>query len=131
MSTTNAVVTPRARVLIVEDNFPVADSLRMLLESEGYKVVGLAGNLRKAEAAVEKGGFDIAVLDILLGAESVAPVAARIEASGTPIIYISGYLDAEVLPESSRRHPRLDKPCDPRLLITTIEALLAARRGTP
>ena len=122
---------PLTRILVVEDNFPVADSLRMLLESEGYAVAALAGNVRAALAAVERGGFDIAVLDILVGAESVAPVAERIEAARIPIIYTSGYLDADVLPEPLRQHPRLDKPCDPTLLIRTIETLLAAQGETP
>ena len=124
---TRPAATPRARVLVVEDNFPVADSLRMLLESEGYAVAALAGNVRAALAAVERGGFDVAILDILVGAEDIAPVAERIEAAGIPIIYISGYLNADVLPEPLRRHPRLDKPCDPSLLMATIEKLLAER----
>jgi len=126
---TRPAATPRARILVVEDNFPVADSLKMLLESEGYVVAALVGSVRAGLAAAERGGFDIAVLDILVGAESVAPLAERLEAAGIPMIYISGYLDADVLPEPLRRHPRLDKPCDPSLLIATIERLLARRAG--
>jgi DNA-binding response OmpR family regulator len=115
------------RVLVVEDSFPVADSLRVFLESEGF-AVEIVGNLRRAMAAAEKQGFDIAVLDILLGADSVEPVAAKLQSSGIPMIYLSGFADAALLPEGLRGHPRLDKPCDPTLLVTTIGDVLAARR---
>jgi len=117
------------RVLVVEDSFPVADSLRVFLESEGFRV-RIVGNVRRAMAAADEGTFDVAVLDILLGAESVAPVAARMESAGIPLIYLSGFGDAELLPEALRAHPRLDKPCDPALLVTTIREVLAAARRT-
>ena len=117
------------RVLIVEDSFPVADSLRAFLESDGL-TAQIAGTLRRATAAVEQQAFDIAVLDILLGTESVAPIASMLQAAGIPLIYLSGFADAALLPEELRDHPRLDKPCDPTMLVTMIRDLLADARRT-
>ena len=118
--------TPRTRptrVLIVEDHFAVADSLRMFLENSGFEVAGMAGTLAAATALVERGGFDVAVLDIRLGSASIAPVADRVAADGIPILFLTGYSEPDILPESLRGHPRLSKPCDPGLLAATLQRL--------
>jgi DNA-binding response OmpR family regulator len=110
-------------VLIVEDHFAVADSLRMFLENAGFEVAGMAGTLSAASALVDRGGFDIAVLDIRLGSESIAPVADRVAAAGLPIVFLTGYSEADILPEPLREYPRLSKPCDPGLLAATLRRL--------
>ena len=66
------------RVLIVEDSFPVAAGLEFLLQSAGCDVVGKAGNVRAALEIVAAVAFDVALLDIDLGGEHVAPVADAI-----------------------------------------------------
>jgi len=112
------------RVLVVEDHFAVADSLRMFLENAGFEVAGMAGTVSAAAAAVERGGFDIAILDIRLGSASIAPVAARVAAAGLPIVFLTGYSEADILPEDLRAYPRLGKPCDPALLANTLRNLI-------
>lgn len=115
------------RVLIVEDHFAVADSLRMFLEQAGFEVMGMAGTLNAAAALVERGGFDVAVLDIRLGSASIAPVAERVATAGLPILFLTGYSEADILPEPLRGYPRLSKPCDPVLLVSTLRRLTDAR----
>jgi len=112
-----------ARVLIVEDHFAVADSLRMFLENAGFEIAGMAGTLAAASDLVERGGFDIAVLDIRLGSASIAPVAESVAADGVPIVFLTGYSEADILPESLRGYPRLSKPCDPAMLAATLRRL--------
>jgi DNA-binding response OmpR family regulator len=112
------------RVLIVEDHFAVADSLRMFLENAGFEVTGMAGTLAAASALVDGGGFDVAILDIRLGSVSIAPVADRIAAAGVPIVFLTGYSEVDILPEPLRAHPRLSKPCDPGLLAATLRRLI-------
>ena len=122
MTTTPA--TRPLRVLIVEDHFAVADSLRMFLENSGFEIVGMAGTLAAATALVERGGFDIAVLDIRLGSANIAPVADRVAADGVPIVFLTGYSEADILPEPLRGYPRLSKPCDPGVLAATLRRLI-------
>jgi len=114
------------RVLIVEDHFAVADSLRMFLENAGFEVAGMAGTVAAAAALVDRGGFDIAILDIRLGSASIAPVADRVAAAGVPIVFLTGYSEADILPEALRAYPRLSKPCDPGLLAETLRDLIAS-----
>jgi DNA-binding response OmpR family regulator len=118
-------------VLIVEDHFAVADSLRMLLENAGFEVAGMAGTLAAAEALVDRGDFDIAILDIRLGSVSIAPVADRVAAAGVPIVFLTGYSEADILPEPLRGHPRLSKPCDPGLLAATLRRLTDSPPPSP
>jgi len=72
---------------------------------------------------VERGHFDVAVLDIRLGSASIAPVAERLVSDGVPIVFLTGYSEADILPESLRGHPRLGKPCDPAMLAATLRHL--------
>lgn len=118
-----------AKVLIVEDNFSVANSLKYLLEASGFDVVGMAGNVGAALELVATLDFDLALLDIDLHGEHVAPVAGAVGRHGKPAIFLSGYGDADILPPKLRELPRLDKPIDPDMLFSVIETALAGKRS--
>jgi len=117
----------RLKVIVVEDNFPVADGLKYLLQAEGHDVVGMAGNVRTALELVARAAFDLALLDIDLRGEHVAPVAEAVRQQGKAVIFLSGYGDEGVLPQHLRGLPRLEKPVDPEELF----ALIARASGTP
>lgn len=55
-------------VLIVEDDYTIADVLQAALEEEGYFVTGIAGSVAEAVKKAEEVCLDFAVLDINLGA---------------------------------------------------------------
>jgi DNA-binding NtrC family response regulator len=114
----------RARVIVVEDSFPVADSLRHLLGSAGWEVVGMASNVRSALELVAGKAFDVALLDIDLRGEPVTPVAEAVRLLRKPVIFLSGYGDSGVLPPELRALPRLEKPVDARLLLEVIERVV-------
>lgn len=55
------------RILLVEDHSMVLDGLRSLLEAEaGLVVAGVARDVAGALAALEAGGFDVAIIDLRL-----------------------------------------------------------------
>ena len=58
------------RVLVVEDEYYIADDMRRMLSAAGATVVGPCASLSKAEAAVDEGDFDCAVIDLNLGAKA-------------------------------------------------------------
>jgi DNA-binding response OmpR family regulator len=82
-----------AHILIVDDDQPVACSIRALLEYEGFEVSvsedGLSGL-----AAAESGNFDLAIVDIFMpgmnGLETIKEMRER--ARELPIIAISGFV---------------------------------------
>jgi DNA-binding NarL/FixJ family response regulator len=65
-------------VLIVDDHPSFRTSARMLLESEGYEVVGEAGDGQTALAAAERLRPDVVLLDVQLPDADGFDVAARI-----------------------------------------------------
>ncbi len=98
------------RILIVEDEFFVADSLSMYLESLEAVVVGPVASVGAALdliAATER--LDGAVLDVNLRGERAFPVAEALTARGVPVVLVTGY-GAEAIPEEFSSIPRCTKP---------------------
>ncbi|MGH7785674.1 MAG: response regulator [Candidatus Binatia bacterium] len=116
------------RVLIVEDNYVVADALRFLLEGYHCEVTAMAPNLEQAFAAVAAGPIDVAILDINLNGTSVVPLADYLGERGLRFVFVSGYGDVELLPEHLRGRPRLDKPVEGERLMQTLSDLVSAGR---
>ena len=73
-------------ILIVEDEPLIAMMLEDFLDSLGYKVRGTCDSVQCALDEVEKGGFDLAILDVNLKGESVWPVATRLREKKVPFV---------------------------------------------
>ena len=69
-------MTEGRRILIVEDEPLIAMMLEDFLDSLGHRVQGTCDTVKCALEEVEKGGFDLAILDVNLKGESVWPGAA-------------------------------------------------------
>lgn len=116
-------------VLIVEDNFVVADALRFLISGYGGSVSSIVPNLERAFEALAAQPVDIAVLDINLNGTSVVPFAEHLRRQDLPFVFLTGYGDEQLLPEHLRGQPRFDKPVEAERLIRGMLAL--ARQRTP
>lgn len=121
-----AIDLSNARILIVEDEYFLADDLARALERQGAKVIGPAGSLDEADALVREGEFDCAILDINLHGEMAFPLADRLEARGIPFIVASGYNSAAI-PDRFLAVPRVEKPFNPDEIIAAIPALFPLR----
>ena len=113
------------RLIVVEDNFSVADSLRFVLDSHGFDVVGMAGRVETALDLVATTPFDLAVLDIDLHGEIVTPVADAVRALSKPIVFVTGYNDEALLPQHLAELVRLEKPIDADQLANVILEIVA------
>ncbi len=60
---------PRGRILIVEDQVPVALEIQKTLRDAGYRIVGPAGSQSEVTRLVRRGGLDAAVIDADFSAE--------------------------------------------------------------
>jgi two-component system, NarL family, response regulator NreC len=67
------------QVLLADDHQVVRESLRALLEREGYKIVGEASNGQEAVKLAEAAHPDIAVMDISMAALNGLDAAAQIQ----------------------------------------------------
>jgi len=113
------------RILVVEDNFVLAESMRFSLEELGCTVVGPAPTAARALELLAHGPVDAAVLDIDLRGKSSAPVAEELARRGTPFVFLTGYESAALLPPTFHSWTRLSKPVDPEELVRTLGAELA------
>jgi len=98
------------RILVLEDEYYIADDVAKLLEGLGAEVVGPIADLGDAHALLEReASIDLAVLDINLQGDLVYSVATLLQQRGIPIIFATGY-DSSILPTPYRTVPRLQKP---------------------
>ena len=72
-------------ILIVEDEPLIAMMLEDFLESLGHSICASCDSVADALTEVEKGGFDLAILDVNLKGENVWPVASRAARAGRSV----------------------------------------------
>ena len=114
------------RVLVVEDEYYLADDLARALATAGATVLGPAPSVAAAlDLLAQEPALEAAVLDVNLGGEMVYAVADMLAVRGIPCIYATGY-DETVIPERYSAAPRIQKPIDPRHVIDTLAKIVAA-----
>ncbi|WP_188515174.1 response regulator [Blastomonas aquatica] len=85
------------RVLLVEDDFLIADDFARRLTGAGAEVVGPAATLDAALEMYESAGdLDFVILDINLRGTAVFPLALRLQQDKIPFLFCSGYGDEPV-----------------------------------
>jgi DNA-binding NtrC family response regulator len=120
-----------ARILIVDDEASLRDSLQRTLEREGHETV-LAGDMRSARKALGEGGFDLLLTDIRLGDGSGLDLVAEARAAAPRlrILAITAFGSVDVAVEAMRRGADdfLEKPFRPDLLRSRLERALEPAR---
>jgi CheY-like chemotaxis protein len=112
-------------VLLVEDEYIVAEDLAQSLQDLGAEVVGPAGSVADALALIASPPeLDGAILDLNLGNERTYPVADALRERQIPFVFATGY-GTDAIPESYRDVPRCEKPVEPvalaRLLVSELK----------
>jgi len=117
-------------VLVVEDDYLLADELDCVLTQRGFHVIGPAPNLEAARRLLADNRIDVACLDVRLGEESSVPLAKSLAALGIPFIFLTGFPVA-YLPLAMRYRPKLEKPVDLDLLSERLRALKGTKGAPP
>jgi len=115
------------RVLVVEDELMIRMLLEDMLAELGYTVAAAAARLDEAMQVAEEADFDIAILDINLNGEPIAPLADALAARGMPFVFATGYGPAGI-PDSYRDRPTLKKPFQLDHLKSTLQTAFAHAR---
>jgi DNA-binding NarL/FixJ family response regulator len=110
-------------VLIVEDNFLLAEDLRSSIEQAGAKIIGPIGDASQALAAAQEKKIDIALLDVGLKGQSSVAVARALAYRLIPFIIITGYV-RDALPPELENALYLAKPVMADAVLNVISALL-------
>lgn len=112
------------RVLVVEDDYFLADDMGTVLSRAGVDVVGPMPTLAASLAGLS-GRLDAAVLNINLRGEQVWPLADALMARRVPFIFATGY-GPEVIPLAYAAIPHWVKPLNVERLVDAVLALVGA-----
>lgn len=114
----------KENLLIVEDEFIVANDLRLMLQSAGYHVCGIAASVEAAREAVNKFKPTWVLLDIFLQDDSMGTdLAPYLQERNIGFIYISANQNQSILEIAKATQPYgfLVKPFKERDLLLMLD----------
>lgn len=98
------------RVLVVEDDYLLAEELCAGLEKEGVVVIGPFGHLAKALVWADSNrNVEAAILDISIAGELVNPLAELLTDRGVKVVFATGHDRADI-PQRLATLPFYPKP---------------------
>ena len=128
MSSQNDSPMKGLRILVVEDQAPIALQLEDMLIESDCEVVGPASRVGQALDLLNEQPVDAAVLDLNIAGELVYPVADALDARRLPYIFSTGYSPSDLAaPYQCRRV--LQKPFSRRVFIKAMRETLQQRSG--
>lgn len=96
----------KEKILIVEDEFIVANDLKIILKKGGYNVVGIASSVALARTMIAAKKPDWVLLDIILkGDETGIDLAWELTESRTPFLFISANTNQSTLEAVKETQP--------------------------
>jgi DNA-binding response OmpR family regulator len=117
-----------SRVLVIEDDYFIADEICSTLRRCDAEVVGPAPDLDRGIQLLRQSQVDCVVLDVNLHGEISFDLAVELKRRDVPLIFASGY-DASMLPGSLVPCVWLEKPIDLAALLQAVKA--ATHRPAP
>lgn len=114
------------RILVVEDEYFLANDLARALTSEGADVIGPAATACEAFQLIDK-GLDAAVLDIKLTDGQAFAIADELVRMHVPFAFATGY-GPDTIPRRFRDVVRIDKPFDAGAVGSVIARLAVSRK---
>jgi DNA-binding response OmpR family regulator len=112
------------RVLIVEDDYLIAEGLSRAIADDGFSVIGPVETEARALGLIRSEPPDAALLDVRLRQGSSLEVARALRRRGVPFAVVSGYA-RETLPPEMAAAPFLGKPMGEAELVETARHLFA------
>ena len=117
----------KPRILVIDDEAAIRDSLRMILEYEGYGFTGAASG-QDGIALVQRDRPDLVLLDIKMSGMDGMEVLRKLRAldEGLPVVMISGHGTTSTAVEAIKSGALdfLDKPLSSERVILTLQNAL-------
>lgn len=115
------------RILVVEDEYFLADDIGKTFRALGAEVAGPVGHLEDALKILHDGSvLDAAVLDANIRGEMIFPIARELKARNVPFVFTTGY-DKITLGPEFLDVLLLEKPIDLPSMARKLAALIADR----
>jgi DNA-binding NtrC family response regulator len=120
-----------ARILLIDDDAGIRESMRMPLEYEGYEYAA-AASAEEGLAAVQRDAPDVVFLDIKMPGMDGLEALSRIKAmnESLPVVMISAHGNAQVGMDATKRGADdfIEKPFGAERLLVTIRNVLSQTR---
>jgi len=117
----------RRRILVVEDEYFLADDLHRHLVSLGAEIIGPIAHIDDAEAFLKAGAsIDGALLDINIKSGMIFSLARALQSRRVPFIFTTGY-DKQSLAQEFQNVQVWEKPLDIPRVARALAALMSAR----
>lgn len=111
-----------ARLLIVEDEYHLAQDAREILSDAGAEIIGPVATIADARAViVSDAAIDGVLLDVNLRGERAYEIADDLQSRGIPFAFVTGY-GRSALPDRFANVTMLPKPVSPDQLIALFSA---------
>ncbi len=111
-----------ARVLVVEDESRLAETLFDLMPDAGCEMVGPASTVAAALRLIDRAPIDVAILDIRLVRELSYPIAHALRKQGIPLMFLTSYQQDD-LPDDFEDAILVEKPFSSPRLVETVRRL--------
>ena len=117
----------KSRILVIDDEAAIRDSLRMILEYEGYEMLGAATG-EEGIGVVEREAVDLVFLDIKMPGMDGLEVLGRLKkvAESLPVVMISGHATVSTAVEATKvgAFDFVEKPLTTERVLLTIRNAL-------
>jgi NtrC-family two-component system response regulator AlgB len=125
----NVTTSPKARVLVVDDDDAIRRTLRLCLESAGYSVA-IADGVESAAKSARRAPPDLALVDLRLGSGSGVDLTRTLlaETPATRVVIMTAYATIDSAVEAMRAGAvdYLPKPFHPAQVLHTVEKVLSS-----
>ncbi|HJR72540.1 MAG TPA: two-component system response regulator OmpR [Luteimonas sp.] len=125
---------PPPRVLLIDDDSRLRELLTRYLETQGFQVKGV-GDGAQMRQALDRGHYDLIVLDLMLPGEDGLQICRRLRGHGdaTPIVMLTAKGDEidRIVGLEIGADDYLPKPVNPRELLARIRSVLRRARPAP
>lgn len=131
LASNRTTIANKGRILVVDDELDIRESLHFLLSHEGYQVE-LAANGGEGIRKVEGGGYDLLLLDLMMPDRSGMDVLRDIRERDLemPVFLITAYGSVETAVEALKAGANdfFEKPWKNEKLLIEIERMISKRR---
>jgi two-component system cell cycle sensor histidine kinase/response regulator CckA len=121
----------KGKVLLVEDDDQVRGFIRMLLTTNGYRVLEASTGLEGLQIAEAEGSnIDLLLSDMLLPELSGIDLAQKVLDANprTKVLFMTGYVEGDIVQRGLNELGAsfLDKPFQPATLLTRVQEAIAS-----
>jgi DNA-binding response OmpR family regulator len=126
--------TAAARILLVDDDLRLRELLARYLEAQGFAVRGV-GDAAQMRQALDRGHYDLIVLDLMLPGEDGLEICRGLRGRGdaVPIVMLTAKGDEidRIVGLEIGADDYVPKPVNPRELLARIRSVLRRTRPAP